>query len=281
MGLAGELCPMMKTALTGVMSASRDLGVISNNLANAMTVGFKRSTSHFVDVAGLSQNDRPGLDIGQGAMTEVVRRSDSQGPIRTTSSALDIALVGAGHFTFADTSVTNTNTSSEPTYYYSRAGQLQITPTGQIVDRLSGRPLMGQSGGKLQGLNVASGANGDVSQVQSLSVDTKGVVSVTRTNGVVTPIGVLAIAHFNNEDGLKSQGGAAFLETDESGPPMLGRANTNGLGSVQQGALEDANVDMTSEMLRMIRAQQAYNGNARALQTGSEMLRSAIENLIR
>jgi flagellar hook protein FlgE len=104
---------------------------------------------------------------------------------------------------------------------------------------------------------------------------------VSRTNGVVTPIGVLAIAHFNNEDGLKSQGGAAFLETDESGPAILGRANTNGLGSVQQGALEDANVDMTAEMLRMIRAQQAYNGNARALQTGSEMLRSAIENLIR
>ena len=70
---------MMKTALTGVMSASRDLSVISNNLANAMTVGFKRSTAQFVDVAGLSQNDIPNVNISQGAMTDVVRRSDSQG----------------------------------------------------------------------------------------------------------------------------------------------------------------------------------------------------------
>jgi len=272
---------MMKTALTGVMAASRDLSVISNNLANAMTVGFKRSTSHFVDVAGLSQNDRPGLDIGQGAMTEVVRRSDSQGAIRTTGSALDIALVGAGHFTFADPTSATANSTTEPTYIYSRSGQLQVTPAGELVDRQTGRPLMALSGGKLQSLNVTAAAGGDISRVQSIGVDTKGVVSVTRADGVVTPIGALAIAHFINEDGLKNEGGASFTETDNSGPAILGRANTNGLGSVRQGALEDANVDMTAEMLRMIKAQQAYNGNARALQTGSEMLRSAIENLIR
>ena len=140
---------------------------------------------------------------------------------------------------------------------------------------------MALSGGKLQEVNLSTAVNGDLSQVQSLSVDTKGVVSVARTDGTVKPIGVLAIAHFNNEDGLKTQGGAAFTETDGSGPALLGRANTAGLGSIQQGAVEEANVDMTSELLRMIRAQQAYNGNARALQTGSEMLRSSIENLIR
>ena len=271
---------MMKTALTGVMSASRDLSVISNNLSNAMTVGFKRSTSQFVDVMGPSQNDRPGLDIGQGAMTEVVRRSDSQGAIRNTGSALDLALVGPGHFVYADPTGTGANSTAEPSYVYSRAGQIQITPTGALVDRQSGRPLMALSTGKLQEINLSAAVNGDLSQVQSLAVDTKGVVSVARTDGTVKPIGVLAIAHFNNEDGLKTQGGAAFTETDDSGPALLGRANTGGLGSIQQGAVEDANVDITSEMLRMIRAQQAYNGNARALQTGSEMLRSSIENLI-
>ena len=80
---------------------------------------------------------------------------------------------------------------------------------------------------------------------------------------------------------MRNQGGAAFTETDESGPVELGRAGTNGLGTIRQGALEEANVDMTAEMLRMIQAQQAYNGNARALQTGSEMLRSSIETLTR
>ena len=268
---------MMKTALTGVMSASRDLSVISNNLANAMTVGFKRSTSQFVDVMGLSQNDQPGVNIGQGSMTEVVRRSDSQGAIRSTGSALDLALVGSGHFTFGDTSATGT----EPSYIYSRSGQLQITPTGQIVDRQSGRPLMGLTGGKPQPINVTAGTNGDLSQITSLAVDTKGVLSVTRTDGTVTPIATLAIGRFTNEDGLKNQGGSAFTETDASGPVELGRAGANGLGNVQQGSVEDANVNMTAELLHMIQAQQAYNGNARALQTGSEMLRSSIETLTR
>ena len=140
---------------------------------------------------------------------------------------------------------------------------------------------MALSGGKPAPINLAAAANGDLSQVQSVSVDTKGVISVTKTGGVVTPIGVLAIAHFNNEDGLKNQGGSVFSETDDSGPALLDRASTNGLGSIQQGAVEDANVDMTAEMLQMIKAQQAYNGNARALQTGSEMLRSTIETLTR
>lgn len=278
---------MMKTALTGVMSASRDLSVISNNLANAMTVGFKRSTSQFVDVAGLSQTDLPGVDIGQGSMMEVVRRSDSQGGLRTTGSALDLALVGSGYFTFSDTASSATgaaSTTTEPSYAFSRNGQLQITPAGLLVDRSSGRPLMAlptNGGGKPQPLNVTAGANGDLSQVQSIAVDSKGVVNVTRGDGTVTAIGALAIAHFNNNDGLKNEGGSVFSQTDDSGPAQFDRANTNGLGSIQQGVVEDANVDMTAEMLRMINAQQAYNGNARALQTGSEMLRSAIETLTR
>ena len=268
---------MMKTALTGVMSASRDLSVISNNLANAMTVGFKRSTSQFVDVMGLSQNDQPGVDIGQGAMTQVVRRSDSQGNIRTTDSALDLALVGPGHFTFGDAGPTN----GEASFVYSRSGQLQITPSGLLVDRNSGRPLMAISGGKPQPINLTSATNGNLAGIQSLSIDKKGVISVTRPDGITTPVATLAVARFNNEDGLKNQGGAAFTETDESGPVELGRADINGMGTIQQGALEEANVDMTAEMLRMIQAQQAYNGNARALQTGSEMLRSSIETLTR
>ena len=268
---------MMKTALTGVMSASRDLSVISNNLANAMTVGFKRSTSQFVDVMGLSQNDQPGVNIGQGAMTQVVRRSDSQGNIRNTDSALDLALVGPGHFTFGDANPTN----GEASYVYSRSGQLQITPAGLLVDRNSGRPLMAISGGNPKPINLNSATNGNIAGIQSLSIDAKGVISISSLDGTTKSVGTLAIARFNNEDGLKNQGGAVFTETDESGPVELGRASINGVGKIQQGALEEANVDMTAEMLRMIQAQQAYNGNARALQTGSEMLRSSIETLTR
>ena len=97
---------MNQTALTGVMSASRDLSVISNNLANAMTVGFKRSTSQFVDVMGPSQTERPGIAVGQGTLQQAVRRTETQGEIKATQSALDLAIMGAGLFTFGDPNAT-------------------------------------------------------------------------------------------------------------------------------------------------------------------------------
>ena len=275
---------MMKTALTGVMSASRDLNVISNNLANAMTVGFKRSTSQFVDVMGPSQNDKPGVDIGQGAMQQVVRRSNSQGSLRTTDSVLDVALTGQGFFTFGEPGATTGDTQ----HNYSRAGQLTITSEGQLVDRQSGKPILGLpvlSGGLVGGqaapINLTNAAGGDLAQIQTISINPKGVISITKSDGVRRDVAALAISRFINEDGLKNQGGATMLATDDSGPEEIGRAGRDGLGSIQQGSVEEANVDMTAEMLRMIQAQQAYNGNARALQTGSEMLRSSIETLTR
>ena len=283
---------MMKTALTGVMSASRDLNVISNNLANAMTIGFKRSTSQFVDVMGQSQNDRPGVDVGQGAMQQVVRRSNSQGTLKQTDSVLDLAMVGPGYFTFAEApsaaSATTTAAPDQTIMNYSRAGKLNINAAGQLIDAQSSRPILGLPvlagglvGGQPQPINLGSATGGDLSKIQTISIDPKGVINVTKTDGTITQIAALAIARFSNDDGLKNLGGSSFAETDNSGPVELGRAGRDGFGGVQQGSLEEANVDLTSEMLRMIQAQQAYNSNARALQTGSEMLRSSIETLTR
>lgn len=285
---------MMKTALTGVMSASRDLNVISNNLANAMTVGFKRSTSQFVDVMGQSQNDQPGVDIGQGTLQQVVRRSNSQGSIRQTDNVLDLAMVGPGYFTFGEdpgsslSSASGSTITDQSSLSYSRAGQLQINPDGQLIDGKSGRPLLGVPPGSTgaisalpQPINIGSATNGDLTKVKTITIDPKGVVNITKIDGTTTRIAAIAIAKFNNDDGLKNLGGSSFAETDLSGAVELGRANQGGYGAVQQGALEDANVDMTAEMLHMIQTQQAYNSNARALQTGSEMLRASIETLTR
>jgi flagellar hook protein FlgE len=273
---------MMKTALTGVMSASRDLSVISNNLANAMTVGFKRSTAQYVDVMSNSQSDLPGVDIGQGTRDQVVRRSNSQGSLKTTGSVLDVALTGQGFFTYGEPGATTSDTALT----YSRAGQLQITATGQLVDVNSGAPIMGVpvlSGGLVgatpQPINLTSATYGDLTKIQSISIDLKGVVNVTTTDGATKQVAAMAIARFPNEDGLVNKGSASLVATDESGLVEYGKAGQNGLGAVQQGTLEQSNVDMTAEMLRMIQAQQAYNGNSRALQTGSEMLRSTIETL--
>jgi flagellar hook-basal body protein len=105
------------------------------------------------------------------------------------------------------------------------------------------------------------------------------LVSVQLADGRNVKVASVALANFPNEMGLKQIGGSTLTETETSGTPEFSKASYNGTGEIKQGALEGANVDMTNEMLHMIQAQQAYNGNARALQTSSEMLRSAIETL--
>jgi len=271
---------MNQTALTGVMSASRDLSVISNNLANAMTVGFKRSTSQFVDVIGTNQSERPGITVGQGTLQQSTRRTDTQGDLKTTDSSLDLAISGTGLFTFGDP---NATPGSDPTYSFSRAGQLKLATNGDLTDG-SGRQLMGLSltgGSTPKAVNLLAASGGDLSKISGISLDPKGVISVLRNDGISTKVATVALARFTNDDGLKNLGGSIVGETDLSGPAQFGAPSANGMGDVKQGALEQGNVDMTAELLHMIQAQQAYNGNARALQTGSEMLRSAIETLAR
>ncbi len=273
---------MMKISLTGVSVASRDLNVISNNLANAMTTGFKRSISQINDFVASSQSGRPDIEVGQGALTQEVRRSLQQGALQQTDNKMDLALSGAGYFTFGDAA-----TTGDMAYKYSRAGKLSLDATGAITDQ-GGSPLLGlpvMSGGVIgmtpQPINVSSAVGGDLTKIQSISIDTHGVVSVQSVDGRTTKVAALAIANFRNEQGLKSIGGAQLTETDNSGAPEYSQAGRNGMGEIKQGTLETSNVDMTGEMLRMIQAQQAYNGNARALQTTSEMLRSTIETLTR
>ncbi len=273
---------MMKTSLTGITAASRDLSVISNNLANALTTGFKRSTAQFTDIMGASNSARPGADIGLGALTQDIRRSQSQGTIDTTDRSLDLAISGDGYFGFREPNV------DEAMYVYSRSGKLTVSADGTLTDQ-AGRALMGlgvSSNGTVTGtspttINLKTAAGGNLNNIASLSINPQGVITMTRTDGTQRAVAAVALAHFTNPEALKSQTGAVMTETDRSGPADFKRAGLGGMGNIQQGALEGSNVDLTGEMLRMINAQQAYNGNARALQTGSEMMRSAIENLTR
>jgi flagellar hook protein FlgE len=259
------------------------LSVISNNLANALTTGFKRSTAQFTDIMGATSGERPGAEFGLGALTQDIRRSQSQGTIETTDNALDLAISGDGYFAFREPKV-----EGDPVYSYSRNGKLTIGADGTLTDT-GGRALMGLNvsangivtGTAPQPINLASAAGGNLNNVASLSIDARGVITMTKTDGSQKAVAAVALAHFSNPEALKSQTGAMLSESDRSGAAEFSRAGANGLGNIQQGALEGSNVDLTGEMLRMIQAQQAYNGNARAMQTGSEMLRSAIENLTR
>ncbi len=273
---------MMQIPRSGIAAASRDLNVVSNNLANALTTGFKKSHSLFVDVVSEGSGTGPGVGTQNGTMMSEVKKSLSQGSLTTTSSSLDLALMGEGFFVFGDPKASPGN---DPIYTYSRSGKLSMDANGTITD-ISGAPLMGlpvSSNGVVgtnpQPLNLTAAAKGNIGNITSIQIDNNGVISLNLNDGSQTKAGAVALASFLNEQALTSASGSKWQASDQSGPPEFSAANRNGLGKVNQGSLEDSNVDLTGEMLHMISAQQAYNGNARALQTSSEMLRSAIETL--
>jgi flagellar hook protein FlgE len=274
---------MIKTSLTGVLAASRDMAVISNNLANANTTGFKRSMAQFTEIRGSSADARPGTDAGSGALTQDIRRNAEQGGLVITDSKLDLAISGSGYLVFGEPN----GVPGEMDMTYSRAGKLTLDKNGAVVDS-SGNPLLGfpvltgnMIGGQPAPINLAAVAGGKPTNIQSVSIDAKGVINVVLASGKSVKAGAIAWASFRNEDGLKNITGAKLKSTDLSGPPELHAAGRNGMGGIQQGALEAANVDLTAELMHMVQAQQAYNGNARALQTNSEMIRSAVDTLTR
>ena len=276
---------MMRTSLTGLVGASRDLSVTANNLANAKTAGFKRSVAQFSDLVGDSLAARPGTEAGRGTMATEVRRTSGQGNLTETGGALDLALVGSGYFGFQTLAPDGT-----PDISYSRAGRLTLNSAGDIVDssgaQLVGFSLVGTGSSAMvtdqpKALNVLSAAGGSAANVRGLTVAPNGVVSVTTSKGTIVPVCAVAVASFINDAARTSSGGSKLTASDRSGLPTYHQASKDGMGEIKQGNLEEANVDISNEMLHMIQAQQAYNGNSRALQTESEMLRSAVETLTR
>ena len=275
---------MISINMTGITAASRDLSVTANNLANARTTGFKRSMASFTEARSESLDARPGTETGSGTRTEEVRRTTQQGSLDSTDKALDIAVNGAGYFVYGDAKGPS-QTGSDPAYTFSRSGSLTVAANGNLTDQ-NGSPLLGLpvlnsggTGGNPQPINLSAATGGDLSKIQTIGIDSRGVVSIQLADGRQTNVAAVALASFRNETGLKAASGSTLTETDSSGPPEFSQPSYNGVGEIKQGALEGANVDLTVEMLHMISTQQAYNGNARALQTSSEMMRSAIETL--
>ena len=273
---------MMRTSLSGLQAASKDLNVTSNNLANGQTTAFKRSVAQFGDLRASDQVTRPAVVTGQGVMTLDVQRQLQQGTFEATNSGLDVAIAGGGYFTLGAGTA-----NGDQTFNYSRAGNFTISNDG-ILTSADGLPVMGYKTAPLGAttaaptkLDLMAAAGGNLRNIKSVSIDGSGTVTVAKTDGTVATAGTLALARFPNEGGLKEQSGVILKETSVSGAPTYGGPGKAGYGSINQGVLEASNVDITQELLHMISAQQAYNGNSRALQTESEMLRSAAETLIK
>ncbi|WPB57738.1 flagellar basal-body rod protein FlgG [Xylophilus sp. GOD-11R] len=245
---------------TGMEAQQTQLDVISHNLANVSTNGFKRANAVFEDLMyqnmrqvgsnTTEQNQLPtGLQIGLGVRTVATSRSFAQGSLQQSGNTLDVAVKGNGFFQV---------TQPDGTLAYTRDGSFQVNSNGQLVTN-NGLPVG-------NGVTVPPNA-------QSITIGADGAVSVVLpTSSTPQQIGTIALVNFINPAGLEPRGQNLFTETAASGTPQAGTPGTNGLGTVMQGFVETSNVNVVQELIGMIQTQRAYEMNSKAVQTSDQML---------
>lgn len=248
-------------AKTGLEAQQTNLDVISNNLANVNTAGFKRSRPVFEDLmyqtirqpgaqVGAASQLPTGLQLGTGVRTVATERIHSQGGLNNTGHSLDVAIQGRGYFQVE---------MPDGTFAYTRNGQLQLDQNGQLVTA-GGYPLQPP-------INVPDNA-------LQIEISRDGIVSVTQPGavGMSMEIGQLQLTTFVNTSGLQSMGENLFVETDASGVANFAQPGMDGAGLVLQEYTEISNVNVAEELVNMITAQRAYEMNSKAVQTSDQML---------
>jgi flagellar basal-body rod protein FlgG len=248
-------------ASTGMAAQERNVEVISNNIANMRTTGFKRQRAEFQDLlyqnfrrAGAQTSDTGtmvpvGVEIGSGVKTAATARIMSQGNVNPTEKELDLAVRGEGFFIIQ---------MPDGRTAYTRDGSFERDGQGQLVtaDGYTVQP----------GIAVPDNAN-------TISISPDGVVeALLGTDTTATQLGQLQLARFVNKAGLDAIGDNLFVETAASGPAQVGLPNADGYGNVLQSYLELANVNAVTEIADLIAAQRAYEMNARVISGADEML---------
>ncbi|MDA9505645.1 flagellar basal body rod protein FlgG [Bradyrhizobium sp. CCBAU 11386] len=253
----------LHTAATGMAAQELNVQVISNNIANLRTTGFKKQTAAFQDLiyehvrrVGAQASDQGtivpvGVDIGGGVKTVGTPRSMTQGTLSQTGNDLDLAISGEGFFKIL---------MPDGTYQYTRDGTFQMDNQGRVVTA-QGNPVQPT-------ITIPNNASG-------ITVSEQGQVSVTLPGSSTSSIiGQLGVTRFINKAGLQPVGNNQFTETPSSGAPQDGTANSEGYGKITQGSLEQANVDVVSEMSDLIAAQRAYEMNAKVISAADQMMQS-------
>ncbi len=247
-------------AKTGLDAQQTRMSVVSNNLANTNTTGFKRDRASFEDLlyqqvrqpggSTSQQTQLPtGLQLGTGVRVVATSKDFQQGNPQQTGRSLDVMVNGRGFF-----EVLLPDGSSA----FTRDGSLQINAQGELVTN-SGYPVQ-------PGIQIPEGA-------QSMTIGNDGTITVTMAGeGQAQEIGALTLTDFVNPSGLQAKGENLYQETTASGPAQNGTPGLNGLGSVVQGSLEGSNVNVVEELVSMIETQRAYEMNAKAISTTDAML---------
>jgi flagellar basal-body rod protein FlgG len=245
---------------TGLDAQQMQMDVISNNLANVSTSGFKKSRAVFEDLlyqnlrqvgAQTSQQSQSpsGLQLGTGVKPVATERIFTQGNLQQTGNDKDVAIQGQGFFQIL---------LPDGTTGYTRDGSFQVDSQGQLVTA-SGYPVQ-------PAISIPANA-------QSLSIGRDGVVSITTPGSTATTqIGQIQLATFINPAGLQGKGENLYVETTASGNPGVNTPGTNGAGLLNSGYVETSNVNVVEELVSMIQTQRAYEINSKAITTSDQML---------
>ncbi|MDD2877143.1 MAG: flagellar basal-body rod protein FlgG [Acidiphilium sp.] len=248
-------------AATGMQAQQTNVEVIANNIANMTTTGYQRQRVEFQDLlyqdlrrAGSNSSDAgtivpSGTQIGLGVKTAAIYRIDQQGNLQQTNNSLDLAISGNGWF---QVTLPSGQTA------YTRDGTFGLSPNGEIVtaDGYVVQP----------GIQIPSNAT-------NVTINASGQVQAS-LSGQTAPqtVGQLQLAAFPNDAGLEAQGGNLFIQTAASGDPVTAVPSSPGFGSVQQGFVENSNVNVVSEITDLITAQRAYEMNSQVITTSNQMM---------
>jgi flagellar basal-body rod protein FlgG len=256
------------TAATGMEAQKLNIDVISNNLANVNTTGYKRSRADFQDLmyqtitdAGTVSSDGTtlptGIQVGLGVKTIAVQKIFQQGDFSNTGNPLDVVIEGDGFFQIS---------KPDGEIGYTRGGAFKLDADGRMVTS-DGYPLD-------PAVTIPTNAT-------SITIGTDGQVSIMQSgSSAPTVVGQITLARFSNPAGLKAIGKTMFVETDSSGDPTTGTPGNDGMGTITQGFLEMSNVNIVEEMVNMIVSQRAYEINSKAVTASDEMLQT-VSNMIR
>ncbi len=253
----------LSIAASGMMAQEMNVEVVSNNIANMRTTGFKRQRAEFQDLlyetlrrVGSATSDQgnmvpAGVQVGSGVRTAATPRIMSQGEVSPTEKELDVAIRGEGFFRI-QLPDGRTAFTRDGSFERDAQGQL-VTADGYLVD---------------PGITIPENA-------RSITISRQGVVSGTVAGSTApTEFGTLQLSRFVNKTGLEAIGDNLFLETAASGPPQVATAGVDGTGDLLQAYLEQANVNAVSEISDLIAAQRAYEMNSKVVSAADEMLQS-------
>jgi flagellar basal-body rod protein FlgG len=250
-------------AATGMAAQELNVQVIANNIANMQTTGYKRQVAEFEDLLyehvrriGTQTSDQGnilpvGVDIGSGVKTVGTPRIMTQGTLTPTGAETNVAIRGEGFFKIL---------MSDGTFSYTRDGSFQLDSQGRLVTA---------NGNLVQpGITIPQNST-------SLTINQQGQVSVVPA-GTTTPtvLGQITLTRFINKAGLLPIGDNLFQETPASGAPQDGTATVDGMGDLQQGSLEQANVEPVTEISNLIAAQRAYEMNSKVISAADQMLQA-------